>query len=139
MKKIIGLIVAFSFAVIALPVEADNYSLTAGCTFAVPASGTAPVVVPAGDFEWRVNGGTATPVYDQPSCAFAVASFTANPGDVVEVRGREKNNCGASCSSGNGTFTSWSNWVAANAPLPAGLDLSGSGVPTGFSISVIHQ
>ena len=124
MKNVVLGIFALFVVIASVPALADSYTLTASCTDpTTPDPGYTPVY----NFEYRVNGGTSTPVNNQATCAMS-ASVTAAAADTIDVRAQAYNTQGPIAGA-------WSNWVSATAPYQAVTP----GQITTLTITVVHQ
>lgn len=114
------------FVLLMLPVYAlaATYSVSGTWTDPTPSG---PGYSPQYDAEHRVNGGAVTPIGNLPTPNFSTA-ITANEGDTIEVRVRNRNQQ-------NEAVSAWSSWFAATAPVVPVTPLD----PTGVVITVTPQ
>ncbi len=104
MKKLLFLFLT----ALAFNVYADTYSMQVGWTDPTP---TGAGYTPLYDVEYRVTPtGAVTQAYNLASAAYTT-TVTANPGQTIEARVRNKNAQGS-------LVSNWSAWVIATAQFP---------------------
>jgi hypothetical protein len=86
-------------------VFADTYTLSASWVDSTP---TGPLYTPSYNLEYRINGGTATPISALTAPSYST-TITAAPTSSVEVRVQNKNTQGS-------LLSAWSGWILATAP-----------------------
>lgn len=117
MKKIIFILLAL----VSTAVYADSYQVTFGWTD--PTTYT-PSDVPIYEAKYRIAGGAETAISAMTTPGGS-ATVVANPGNPIEVTGRQCN---------QGLCSSWMDWVTATAPHPVTQPQQG----TGLTITVVR-
>jgi len=128
MKTIFARLFYTLFAITAiffsLNASAANYSVHATWSDPTP---TGPDYTASYEVEWKVNGGTVTPI-NALTTTSATWSVTANTGDNIEARVRAVNTQGPI----NGAWTIWYSALAPGVPTTPL-------VPTGVVITITPQ